>query len=61
MGFRRQPNSWQRGPLALKHALLALGTVAEERVPTRASTSCGASRSAISGARGARTWKCCSR
>ena len=37
MGFRTQPNSWQCGPLALKHALLALGIVAEDRVLTRAS------------------------
>jgi hypothetical protein len=37
MGFRTQPNAWQCGPLALKHALLALGIVAEERVLTRAS------------------------
>jgi len=37
MGFRTQPNSWQCGPLALKHALLALGIVAEDGLLTRAS------------------------
>jgi len=30
MGIYRQPNDWQCGPFALKHALLALGTFAHE-------------------------------
>jgi len=37
MGFIPQPNTWQCGPFALRHALLALGIVADERVLTRAS------------------------
>jgi hypothetical protein len=36
MGFHTQPNAWQCGPYALKHALLSLGIVAEEGVLTRA-------------------------
>lgn len=37
MSFSPQPNAWQCGPFALRHALLALGIVADERVITRAS------------------------
>ncbi|MDH4045852.1 MAG: hypothetical protein OEW06_15495 [Gemmatimonadota bacterium] len=37
MGFDTQPNAWQCGPFALKHALLALGIVADEGVLTRVS------------------------
>lgn len=37
MGFIPQPNAWQCGPFALRHALLALGIVADERAVTRAS------------------------
>lgn len=36
MGFHTQPNDWQCGPFALKHALLTLGIVAEEEHLTRA-------------------------
>lgn len=36
MGFHTQPNAWQCGPFALKHALLALGIVADEGDLTRA-------------------------
>jgi len=37
MGFHTQPNAWQCGPFALKHALLSLGVVADEGDLTRAS------------------------
>ena len=37
MGFQTQPNEWQCGPFALKHALLTLGIVADEGVLTRVS------------------------
>lgn len=37
MGFIPQPNTWQCGPFALRHALLALGIVADERAVTRVS------------------------
>jgi hypothetical protein len=37
MGFIPQPNTWQCGPYALRHALLALGLVADERLLTRVS------------------------
>jgi hypothetical protein len=37
MGFQTQPNEWQCGPFALKHALLTLGIVADEGVLTRMS------------------------
>jgi hypothetical protein len=36
MGFHTQPNAWQCGPFALKHALLSLGIVADEGALTRA-------------------------
>jgi hypothetical protein len=36
MGFHTQPNAWQCGPFALKHALLSLGVVAQEGALTRA-------------------------
>ena len=31
MGFSTQPNRWQCGPFALKHALIMLGILADER------------------------------
>ena len=34
MGLSEQPNKWQCGPFALKHALLTLGIFAQERVIT---------------------------
>lgn len=37
MGFHTQPNAWQCGPFAMKHALLSLGIVADEGDLTRAS------------------------
>jgi hypothetical protein len=37
MGFIPQPNTWQCGPYALRHALLALGIVADEALLTRVS------------------------
>lgn len=39
MGLYPQPNQWQCGPFALKHALIALGIFAEERTITRLSGS----------------------
>lgn len=36
MGFHTQPNDWQCGPFALKHALLTLGIVADAGDLTRA-------------------------
>jgi hypothetical protein len=35
MGIHPQPNLWQCGPFALKHALIALGILAEERTLTK--------------------------
>ena len=37
MGIYPQPNTWQCGPFALKHALLTLGIVEHERKLTRVS------------------------
>jgi len=37
MGFTSQPNTWECGPYALRHALLALGVVADGRVLRRVS------------------------
>jgi len=39
MGLYPQPNQWQCGPFALKHALITLGIFAEERTITRLSGS----------------------
>ena len=39
MGLYPQPNQWQCGPFALKHALIPLGIFAEERTITRLSGS----------------------
>jgi hypothetical protein len=36
MGFNSQPNLWQCGPYALKHALIMLGIVVDEKKITRA-------------------------
>ncbi len=35
MGIHPQPNLWQCGPFALKHALIVLGILAEERTLTK--------------------------
>jgi hypothetical protein len=59
MGFSPQPNRWQCGPFALKHALIMLGILADEKQISRVS---GANR--ISGAnevqlaRAARKYDC---
>jgi hypothetical protein len=39
MGIEPQPNLWQCGPFALKHALIVLGIFAEERTITRIAAS----------------------
>jgi hypothetical protein len=36
MGFSTQPNIWQCGPYALKHALIMLGIIVDEKKITRA-------------------------
>ena len=59
MGFSTQPNRWQCGPFALKHALIMLGILADERAISKLS---GANRlsgtNEIQLARAARRYDC---
>ena len=59
MGFSPQPNRWQCGPFALKHALIMLGILADERAISRLA---GANRSVgtneVQLARAARKFDC---
>jgi hypothetical protein len=59
MGISPQPNLWQCGPFALKHALIALGLFADERTITRiagARSAYGADEAQL--ARAARHYNC---
>lgn len=58
MGIYGQPNSWQCGPFALKHALLALGTFAHEEELTRQAGSTEEGTDEIELARAARAHGC---
>ena len=58
MGFRVQPNLWQCGPYALKHALIMLGILVDERKITRIARSNGSGTDERSLARAARRFGC---
>ena len=58
MGFRVQPNLWQCGPYALKHALIMLGILVDERKITKIARSNGAGTDERSLARAARRFNC---
>ena len=58
MGFRVQPNLWQCGPYALKHALIMLGVLVDERKITKVARSNGSGTDERSLARAARRFGC---
>jgi hypothetical protein len=58
MGFRAQPNLWQCGPYALKHALIMLGVLLDERKITKVARSNGSGTDERSLARAARRFGC---
>ena len=58
MGFRAQRNLWQCGPYALKHALIMLGVLVDERKITKIAGSNGAGTDERSLARAARRFNC---
>jgi len=58
MGFRVQPNLWQCGPYALKHALIMLGILVDERKITKIARSNGSGTDERSLARAARRFNC---
>ena len=58
MGFRPQPNLWQCGPYALKHALIMLGVLVDERKITKIAGSNGSGTDERSLARAARRFGC---
>jgi hypothetical protein len=58
MGFRKQPNIWQCGPYALKHALIMLGILVDERKITKVARSNGSGTDERSLARAARKFDC---
>jgi hypothetical protein len=58
MGFRKQPNLWQCGPYALKHALIMLGVLVDERKITKIAGSDGSGTDERSLARAARKFGC---
>lgn len=58
MGFNAQPNLWQCGPYALKHALIMLGVLVDERKITRIAGSDASGTDERSLARAARRFQC---
>jgi hypothetical protein len=58
MGFRVQPNLWQCGPYALKHALIMLGMLVDERKITKVADSNESGTNEKNLARAARRFGC---
>ena len=58
MGFRAQPNVWQCGPYALRHALIMLGIRVDERKITKVAGSDASGTDERSLARAARKFGC---
>jgi hypothetical protein len=58
MGFRVQPNLWQCGPYALKHALIMLGVLVDEGKITKVAGSNGSGTNEKNLARAARRFGC---
>lgn len=58
MGFDTQPNFWQCGPYALKHALIMVGVLVDERKITKAAGSDGGGTDERRLARAARRYGC---
>ncbi len=59
MGFSQQPNRWQCGPFALKHALIMLGILADEKAISKiAGSDKNTGTNEVQLARAARKYEC---
>jgi hypothetical protein len=58
MGFSTQPNFWQCGPYALKHALIMLGIIVDEKTITKAARTDASGSNEKDLARAARQFGC---